>query len=82
LAATAFNQVMGVPAWKSLPSWYLITTNDEALPPAAQRLFARRMGATVIEVPSSHLPFVSHPRDVVKLIETAAEAILATVVSG
>ncbi len=82
LAATAFNQVMGVPAWKSLPSWYLITTNDEALPPAAQRLFARRMGATVIEVPSSHLPFVSHPRDVVKLIETAAEAISATVVSG
>ncbi len=82
LAATAFNQVMGLPAWKSLPSSYLITTNDEALPPAAQRLFARRMGATVIEVPSSHLPFVSHPRDVVKLIETAAEAISATVVSG
>jgi pimeloyl-ACP methyl ester carboxylesterase len=82
LAATAFNEVMGVPAWKSLPSWYLITTDDQALPPAAQRLFAKRMGATVIEVPSSHLPFVSHPRDVVKLIETAAEAILATVVSG
>src|SRR5260370_11159179 len=82
LAATAFNQVMGLPAWKSLPSSYLITTNDEALPPAAQRLFARRMGATVIEVPSSHLPFVSHPRDVVKLIQTAAEAIAATVVSG
>jgi hypothetical protein len=40
------------------------------------------MGATVSEVPSSHLPFVSHPRDVVKLIETAAEAISATVVSG
>src|ERR1700726_1605277 len=73
LAATGFNEVMGVPAWKSLPSWYLITTDDQALPPAAQHLFAKRMGATVIEVPSSHLPFVSHPRDVVKLIETAAE---------
>jgi len=81
LAATGFNEVMGVPAWKSLPSWYLITTDDQALPPAAQRLFAKRMGATVIEVPSSHLPFVSHPRDVVKLIETAAEAISGTAVS-
>jgi len=81
LVATAFNDVMGVPAWKSLPSWYLITTDDQALPPAAQRLFAKRMGATVIEIPSSHLPFVSHPRDVVKLIETAAEAISATAVS-
>ena len=81
LAATGFNEVMGVPAWKSLPSWYLITTDDQALPPAAQRLFAKRMGATVIEVPSSHLPFVSHPRDVVRLIETAAEAISGTAVS-
>ena len=81
LAATGFNEVMGVPAWKSLPSWYLITTDDQALPPVAQRLFAKRMGATVIEVPSSHLPFVSHPRDVVKLIETAAEAISGTAVS-
>jgi pimeloyl-ACP methyl ester carboxylesterase len=81
LAAAGFNEVMGVPAWKSLPSWYLITTDDQALPPAAQRLFAKRMGATVIEVPSSHLPFVSHPRDVVKLIETAAEAISGTAVS-
>jgi pimeloyl-ACP methyl ester carboxylesterase len=72
---------MGVPAWKSLPSWYLITTDDQALPPPAQHLFAKRMGATVIEVPSSHLPFVSHPREVVKLIETAAEAASVTVVS-
>ena len=81
LAATAFNEVMGVPAWKSLPSWYLIATDDLALPPPAQHLFAKRMGATVSEVPSSHLPFVSHPRDVVKLIETAAEAVSATVAS-
>jgi pimeloyl-ACP methyl ester carboxylesterase len=81
LAATAFNEAMGVPAWKSLPSWYLITTDDQALPPAAQHLFAKRMGATVIEVRSSHLPFVSHPRDVVELIEKAAEAASVTVVS-
>jgi len=81
LAATAFNESMGVPAWKSLPSWYLIATDDLALPPPAQHLFARRMGATVIEIPSSHVAMVSHPRDVVRLTETAAEAISAPAVS-
>jgi len=81
LAAAAFNQVMDVPAWKSLPSWYLIATDDQALPPAAQRLFAKRMGATVIEIPSSHVAMVSHPRDVVRLTELAAAAISATAVS-
>jgi len=81
LAATAFNDVMGVPAWKTLPSWYLVATDDQALPPAAQRLFAKRMGATVVDIPSSHVAMVSHPRDVVRLTETAAEAISATVVS-
>src|SRR5256885_676970 len=81
LAATAFSDVMGAPAWKTLPSWYLIATDDQALPPAAQRLFAKRMGATVVEIPSSHVAMVSHPRDVVRLTETAPEAISATIVS-
>ena len=81
LAATAFNDVMGIPAWKTLPSWYLIATDDQALPPAAQRLFAKRMGATVVEIPSSHVAMVSHPGDVVRLSETAVEAISAPAVS-
>jgi alpha/beta hydrolase family protein len=55
---------MGVPAWKSLPSWYLVATQDEAIPPDAERLFASRMGATTIEVSSSHLAMVSHPDEV------------------
>jgi pimeloyl-ACP methyl ester carboxylesterase len=74
LAATAFDDVMGVPAWKSLPSWYLVANDDEALPPDAERLFAKRMGATVVEVPSSHLAMVSHPGDVAKLTESALDA--------
>lgn len=74
LAAGAFNDVMGMPAWKSLPSWYLVASDDEALPPDAERLFAKRMGATVVEVPSSHLAMVSHPKDVVQLIESALGA--------
>ena len=75
LAVTAFDDVMGVPAWKSLPSWYLVATNDEALPPDAERLFAKRMGATVVEVPSGHLAMVSHAGDVAKLTRSAAETV-------
>jgi pimeloyl-ACP methyl ester carboxylesterase len=78
LASSAFTDVMGTPAWKSLPSWYLITQNDEALPPAAQRQLAARMGAVSVEVASSHLAMVSHPQEVAELIETAAAAVGAT----
>jgi pimeloyl-ACP methyl ester carboxylesterase len=75
LAGSAFNDAMGVPAWKSLPSWYLVASNDEAIPPDAERQFASRMGATTIEVPSSHVAMVSHPDEVAQLIETAAAAV-------
>ena len=77
LAATALEDVMGVPAWKSLPSWCLIAAGDEAIPPAAERQFAARMGATTVEVASGHLAMVSHPDAVTALIEKAAEAVQA-----
>jgi pimeloyl-ACP methyl ester carboxylesterase len=77
LAGSAFTDVMGVPAWKSLPSWYLVATEDQAIPPDAERLFASRMGATMVEVPSSHVAMVSHPDEVTQLIETAAAAVSA-----
>jgi len=73
LSMSTFEDVMGVPAWKSLPTWYLVAGNDEAIPPPAQRMFAERMGATTVEVPSSHVAMVSHPDDVVKVIKAAAE---------
>ena len=75
LASSAFTDVMGIPAWKSLPSWYLVAQNDEAIPPDAERQFADRMGATTTEVPSSHVPMVSHPTEVAQLIATAAQQI-------
>ena len=78
LATSAFGDVMGVPAWKTLPSWYLVATDDQAIPPDAERQFASRMGATTVEIPSSHLPMVSHPGDVAQLIKTAAEGVPAT----
>jgi len=78
LASSAFTDVMSTPAWRSLPSWYLISQNDEALPPDAQRQLAARMGAVTVEIPSSHVAMVSHPQEVADLIETAAAAVGAT----
>ena len=74
LAMSTFDDVMGVPAWKSHPTWYLVATEDQAIPPDVERMFAQRMGATTIEVTSSHVAMVSHPDEVVRLIEAAAEA--------
>jgi len=75
LATSALGDVMGYPAWKSLPSWYLVAQNDEALPPDAERRFAARMGANTVEIPSSHVPMYSHPDEVADLIEKAADAV-------
>jgi pimeloyl-ACP methyl ester carboxylesterase len=69
---------MDTPAWKTLPSWYLVATNDEAIPPDAERQFAKRIGATTVEVPSNHLPMVSHTKDVVELITSAIDACKGT----
>jgi len=75
LASSAFTDVMGVPAWKSLPSWYLVAENDEAIPPDAERQFAARMRAATVEVPASHVAMVSHPAEVAEFVEKAAEAV-------
>jgi pimeloyl-ACP methyl ester carboxylesterase len=78
LSASTFQDVMGVPTWKSRPSWYLVAENDQAIPPDAERQFAKRMGATTIEVQTGHVAMVSHPDEVAQLIKTAAEAVQAT----
>jgi pimeloyl-ACP methyl ester carboxylesterase len=75
LSMSTFEDVMGVPAWKSLSSFYLVAQGDEALPPDAQRMFAQRMGARTVEVAAGHLAMVSHPAEVVALIKEAAEAV-------
>ena len=72
---SVFGDVMGVPAWRALPSWFLVATNDEAIPPDAERAFAARMGATTVEVASSHVPMVSQPDEVVALIEAAVAGV-------
>jgi pimeloyl-ACP methyl ester carboxylesterase len=74
---SVFGDVMGVPAWRALPSWFLVATNDEAIPADAERAFAARMGATTVEVASSHVPMVSQPDEVVALIEAAVAGVSA-----
>jgi pimeloyl-ACP methyl ester carboxylesterase len=78
ISLSVFDDVMGEPAWKSHPSWYLVAANDEAIPPDAERQFAERMGATTVEVSAGHLAMLSHAGEVVKLIEAAAGVRTAT----
>jgi pimeloyl-ACP methyl ester carboxylesterase len=62
-------------AWRTKPSWYLLTTEDRMIPPAAQRLMAQRAGATVVEERASHSVYVSRPRPVAALIMQAARGV-------
>ena len=62
------------PAWRQKPSWYLVTSEDRMIPPAAQRAMAERAGATVAEAQASHSVYVSQPQAVAGLISQAAGA--------
>src|SRR6202008_3021458 len=64
LSARTLQGVMGGPAWKSPPCWFLVAGDDQAIPPEAERQFAKRMTATTTEVPSGHLAMNSHPDEV------------------
>lgn len=70
--ASIFDEKIGTPAWRVLPSWYLVTTQDQMIPPQAQKQLAERMGATIQMVAASHVPMVSQPDVVAELIMVAA----------
>jgi pimeloyl-ACP methyl ester carboxylesterase len=69
----ALNGAVSQPAWKTRPSWYLVTTQDRMIPPAAQRLMSSRAGATVVEQDGSHAIYLSQPHAVAALIQSAAQ---------
>ena len=69
--AAAFGSTSGSPAWKDIPSWYLVATRDQAIAPDLERYMAARAGSHTIEVNSSHAAMVSHPGAVAQLIEQA-----------
>ena len=74
---SALNGRITDPAWKHKPSWYLLVTDDRMIPLPAQRFMCERAGATSTQVPGSHSIYVSNPRAVATLIETAAQEALA-----
>jgi len=71
---SVFGATIDSPAWKTIPSWYLVSRQDHALNPELERFYAKRMGAKTSEIDASHVAFISHPRVVARLIEQAATA--------
>jgi len=71
----AFDAPSGAPGWKAgIPCWYLLGSEDRAIPPALQRFMAERAHATIVEVPASHVSMISQPEAATQLILQAAEA--------
>jgi pimeloyl-ACP methyl ester carboxylesterase len=62
----------GPPAWKQLPTWYQVSENDHAIPPAVEQMFAKQINATTISLASSHVSPLSHPNEVAQFILGAA----------
>jgi pimeloyl-ACP methyl ester carboxylesterase len=72
ISATLFAGKTTVAAWRSKPNFYAISTKDETTSPDLERFLAKRMNAKTIELPSSHLAMISHPKEVTALIVSAA----------
>jgi len=76
-AVDLFTQKLDGIAWRSKPSWYIVATEDRAVHPDLQRFAAKRMGATTVELKSSHVPMLSQPRAVLDVIRSAFAAVAA-----
>ena len=74
-AVNLFNEKMPGTAWRTKPTWYIVGKNDKTVQPDLERFVAKRMGATTIEVDSSHVPMLSHPKVVIDVIRKAAKAV-------
>ena len=72
IAARSFTDLAGPPAWKTLPSWFLVSTQDRMINPDLERFMAARIGARTVEVRSSHASPASHPDELARLIRAAA----------
>ncbi|MDQ1554794.1 MAG: hypothetical protein QOK46_1872 [Microbacteriaceae bacterium] len=74
-SAEAFGSASGEPAWKTIPSWYMVARQDHAIPPATERFMAARAHATTVEVNASHVPMMSQPEATTRLILQAVRSI-------
>jgi pimeloyl-ACP methyl ester carboxylesterase len=75
IAGSAFAASLTVAAWQTIPSWYMVGTQDQAIPAESERAMAKHIGAHTVEIDSSHTPFISHPHAVARLIEEAARSV-------
>jgi hypothetical protein len=73
--SAALNGVVTDAAWKTKPSWYLLTTKDHMIPPDTERFMAKRAGSKVVEIKARHAVFLSHADAVASLIEQAASGV-------
>jgi pimeloyl-ACP methyl ester carboxylesterase len=71
----ALSLPSGIPAWKSIPSWYLVGRRDKAIPPATQLFMAKRTLSKIVQINASHASLVSQPAAVTELILQAAHNI-------
>jgi len=75
LAAAIFGEPLKAAAWKSIPSWYVVSTQDKAINPDLERFMAKRMGAKIKEIKASHVSFISNPSEIARVIESAAASV-------
>ncbi|HEY0781162.1 MAG TPA: alpha/beta hydrolase [Thermoanaerobaculia bacterium] len=71
--SSVFGATVPAAAWRTIPSWYIVSKEDRAIHPDLERFYAKRANAKTTEILSSHVPFLSHPSEVVKVIEAAAQ---------
>jgi pimeloyl-ACP methyl ester carboxylesterase len=75
IAVATLSTPVKAAAWKTKPSWYMVSANDLVIPPDVQRTYAKRMKATTEDVGASHVSYVSHPDVVARIIEAAAKGV-------
>lgn len=76
VSASVFGASISNPAWKNKPTWYIVATEDQTIPPDGERFMAKRMGAKITEIKASHVVFMSQPKAVTDVIEIAAKGAL------
>lgn len=72
ISTDSFTHKVTNPAWKSKPTWYTVAGQDGSINPIQERMMAKRANAKTVEVSSSHVAYMSHPKEASKLIEDAA----------
>jgi len=77
-----FDAKVGGTAWRSKPSWYIVGKQDRTVHPDLERTMAKRMGATTVELDSSHVPMLSRPNEVLEVIRAAASSVKVAAASA